>query len=317
MAANSHSVHHRQQESLYHALGPLIADALAQPDVVEIMANPDGTLWVDRAGVGREKVGRIEQAAAETTIRLLASHMGETVTPDRPAVAGVLPRSGERFQGLLPPLAERPVFTIRKRASIVFTLDDYVAKGILSAAGAEVIRRAVVDRKNILVAGGTGSGKTTLVNAILAEPPFKGDRIVIIEDTKELQCPADDKVELLTKNTEPRVTMTDLLRMTLRLRPDRIIIGEVRGPEALAMLKAWNTGHPGGVATIHANSAADALRRIEDLVGEASQLVPRRSIASAVNLVIFIERTSTGRSVRQILRVIEFDGADYVLCDAS
>jgi type IV secretion system protein VirB11 len=161
MAANTHSVHHRQQESLYHALGPLIADALAQPDVVEIMANPDGTLWVDRAGVGCEKVGRIEQSAAETTIRLLASHMGETVTPDRPAVAGVLPRSGERFQGLLPPLAERPVFTIRKRASIVFTLDDYVAKGILPAAGAEVIRRVVADRKNILVAGGTGSGKTT------------------------------------------------------------------------------------------------------------------------------------------------------------
>ena len=103
------------------------------------------------------------------------------------------------FKGLLPPLAERPVFTIRKRASIVFTLDDYVAKGILPAAGAEVIRRAVVDRKNILVAGGTGSGKTTLVNAILAEPPFKSDRIVLIEDTKELQCPAEDKVELLTK----------------------------------------------------------------------------------------------------------------------
>ena len=177
-------------------------------------------------------------------------------------------------KGLLPPLAERPVFTIRKRASIVFTLDDYVAKGILPAAGAEVIRRAVVDRKNILVAGGTGSGKTTLVNAILAEPPFKSDRIVLIEDTKELQCPAEDKVELLTKNTEPRVTMTDLLRMTLRLRPDRIIIGEVRGPEALAMLKAWNTGHPGGVATIHANSAADALRRIEDLVGKHRRSYP-------------------------------------------
>jgi type IV secretion system protein VirB11 len=319
MAANTHSVHHRQQESLYHALGPLIADALAQPDVVEIMANPDGTLWVDRAGVGREKVGRIEQAAAETTIRLLASHMGETVTPDRPAVAGVLPRSGERFQGLLPPLAERPVFTIRKRASIVFTLDDYVAKGILLAAGADVIRRAVDDRKNILVAGGTGSGKTTLVNAILAEPPFKSDRIVLIEDTKELQCPAEDKVELLTKNTEPRVTMTDLLRMTLRLRPDRIIIGEVRGPEALAMLKAWNTGHPGGVATIHANSASDALRRIEDLVGEASQVIPNRSIASAINLVIFIERVSgtAGRTVRNIVEVHGFDGGDYVFRDAK
>jgi P-type conjugative transfer ATPase TrbB len=306
------SVRTRQTESLYHALGPLVSEALGRADVVEVMVNPDGTLWVDRAGVGRECVGRIEQAAAETTIRLLASHMGETVTPDRPAIAGVLPRSGERFQGLLPPLVERPVFTIRKRASIVFTLDDYVLKGILSAEGANVIRKAVVGRKNILVAGGTGSGKTTLVNAILAEPAFKTDRIVLIEDTKELQCPAEDKVELLTKNTEPRVSMTDLLRITLRLRPDRIIIGEVRGPEALAMLKAWNTGHPGGVATIHANSATDALTRIEDLVGEASQIVPRRSIASAINLVIFIERTSTGRSVRQILRVTGCRDNDYV-----
>jgi type IV secretion system protein TrbB len=319
MAANANSVHHRQQESLYHALGPLIAEALGRADIVEIMANPDGSLWVDRAGVGREKVGRIEQAAAETTIRLLASHMGETVTPDRPAVAGVLPRSGERFQGLLPPLAERPVFTIRKRASIVFTLDDYIAKGILLATGADVIRRAVCERKNILVAGGTGSGKTTLVNAILAEPPFRNDRIVLIEDTKELQCPAEDKVELLTKNTEPRVTMTDLLRMTLRLRPDRIIIGEVRGPEALAMLKAWNTGHPGGVATIHANSAADALRRIEDLVGEASQIIPKRSIASAVNLLVFVERTNArpGRTVRSIVEVKGFDNSDYVLHEVT
>ena len=303
------SVRTRQTESLYHALGPLVSDALSRPDVVEVMANPDGSLWVDRAGVGRERVGQIEQSAAETTIRLLASHMGETVTPDRPAVAGVLPRSGERFQGLLPPLAERPVFTIRKRASIVFTLDDYVAKGILSATGADVIRRTVVDRKNILVAGGTGSGKTTLVNAILAEPAFKSDRIVLIEDTKELQCPAEDKVELLTKNTEPRVTMTDLLRMTLRLRPDRIIIGEVRGPEALAMLKAWNTGHPGGLATIHANSATEALQRIEDLVGEASQIIPRRSIASAINLIVFIERLprAAGRVVSAITEVLGLD----------
>jgi type IV secretion system protein VirB11 len=271
MASHTNTVLHRHQESLYHALGPLVADALGRADVVEIMANPDGSLWVDRASVGREKIGKIESAAAETTIRLLASHMGETVTPDRPAVAGVLPRSGERFQGLLPPLAERPVFTIRKRASIVFTLDDYMNKGILSAAGADVIRRAVVDRKNILVAGGTGSGKTTLVNAILAESAFRNDRMVIIEDTKELQCPAEDKVELLTKNTEPRVSMTDLLRMTLRLRPDRIIIGEVRGPEALAMLKAWNTGHPGGVATIGrvhgAGGIVVILNRVEKFVG--------------------------------------------------
>ena len=318
MAPNTNSVHHRHQESLFHALGPLIAGALNQPDVVEIMANPDGSLWIDRAGVGRERVGRIEPAAAETTIRLLASHMGETVNPDRPAIAGVLPRSGERFQGVLPPITARPIFTIRKRASNVFTLANYVEQRILTAKGAEIIREAVVQRRNILVAGGTGSGKTTLVNAILAEPAFQQDRIIIIEDTKELQCPAEDRVELLTKSTEPQVTMTDLLRVTLRLRPDRIIIGEVRGPEALAMLKAWNTGHPGGVATIHANSAADALRRIEDLVGEASQVIPRRSIASAVNLLAFIERTGTppGRTVRSIVEVHGFDGNDYVLEEA-
>lgn len=311
--ASQDTVRIRHAESLYHALGPLVADALSRPDVVEVMANPDGSLWVDRAGVGRERVGRIEPSAAETTIRLLASHMGETVNPDRPAVAGVLPRSGERFQGVLPPLAERPVFTIRKRASIVFTLDDYVSKGILSADGAAVIRRAVTDRKNILVAGGTGSGKTTLVNAILAESAFRSDRVVLIEDTKELQCPAEDKVELLTKSIEPRVTMTDLLRMTLRLRPDRIIIGEVRGGEALAMLKAWNTGHPGGVATLHANSAADALQRMEDLVGEATHVIPRRSIASAVNLIVFIERTTRlpGRRVTEFCEVTGTENEEY------
>jgi P-type conjugative transfer ATPase TrbB len=317
MSSSQDSVRHRHAESLYHALGPFVAEALNRPDVVEVMANPDGTLWVDRAGVGRERVGRIEPAAAETTIRLLASHMGETVNTDRPSVAGVLPRSGERFQGVLPPLAERPVFTIRKRATVVFTLDDYVSRGILSAEGATTLRAAVVDRKNILVAGGTGSGKTTLVNAILAEPAFIHDRVVIIEDTKELQCPAEDKVELLTKNSEPRVTMTDLLRMTLRLRPDRIIIGEVRGGEALAMLKAWNTGHPGGVATVHANSAADALQRIEDLVGEASAVIPRRSIASAINLVTFIERIgeAPGRRVSSILAVNGLLGDTYAMVE--
>jgi type IV secretion system protein TrbB len=313
----SSTVRDRQTESLFHALGPVVSAALRQSDVMEVMANPDGLLWVDRAGTGRQTIGRIDPAAAETTIRLLASHMGETVTSDRPAVAGVLPRSGERFQGILPPLVEHPTFTIRKRATVVFTLDDYVAKGILPAVGADLIRQAVADRKNILIAGGTGSGKTTLVNAILAEPALSGDRIVIIEDTKELQCPAQDKVELLTKSSEPQITMTQLLRMTLRLRPDRIVIGEVRGPEALALLKAWNTGHPGGVATIHANSAADALRRIEDLVGEASQVIPKRSIASAINLIVFIKRITRhpGRIISQLAEVRGFDANKFDVVD--
>ena len=309
------AVRHRHRESLHHALGPAVADALASPDVVEVMANPDGGLWVDRVGVGREKVGRIEPAAAETVVRLLATHMGESANADRPAVAGTLPATGERFQGLLPPLVTSASFTIRKRPAVIFSLDDYVASGALSPAGAAVIRRAVAERRNVLVAGGTGSGKTTLVNAVLSEPAFRTERVVMIEDTRELQCSSPDRVELLTKNTEPRVTMTDLLRTTLRLRPDRIVIGEVRGGEALAMLKAWNTGHPGGVATVHANGPADALRRIEDLVGEASSTIPKRSIASSVHLIAFIERTAgaPGRRVSSVSEVLGLDGDEYRL----
>jgi type IV secretion system protein VirB11 len=303
------AIQRRHTESLYHALGQKIAGALAQPDVVEVMANPDGMVWVDRAGIGREPLTTIEASAAETVIRLLASFMGESVNGDQPAISGVLPRSGERFQGLLPPLAERPMFSIRKRAQVLHTLDDYVAKGILRKDGAQLIRQAVVERTNILVAGGTGSGKTTLVNAILAEEAFRKDRVVILEDTRELQCAARDKVELLTKNTEPRVTMTDLLKMTLRLRPDRIIVGEVRDGAALAMLK----GHPGGVATLHANSSMDALRRMEELIGEVSQVIPRRSIAAAISLIVFIERTGgcIGRRVSAISRVTGMEGDSY------
>jgi type IV secretion system protein VirB11 len=309
------TVRDRQHESLYSALGHQIGAALSQPDVVEVMANPDGGLWVDRAGHGRERLGTIDPAAAETVIRLLAAHMGDVATSDHPAVSGVLPKSGERFQGLLPPLVDRPTFSIRKRAKALFTLDDYVASGILLAAGAATIRAAIAARENILIAGGTGSGKTTLVNAILAEPAFREERVVMIEDTRELQCAAEDKVELLTKSTEPRVTMTDLLRMTLRLRPDRIIIGEVRGGEALAMLKAWNTGHPGGVATLHANSPADALRRLEELIGEVSQVIPRRSIAAAIGLIAFIERVGEPpwRRCNSVVRVRGLDAEGYQL----
>lgn len=313
MAAIHQPVRIRQEQSLYHALGTQIVDALAQDDVVEVMANPDGTLWVDRVGVGRIRMGCIDAAAAEAVIRLLAAHMGDVVTPERPAVAGVLPQHGERFQGMLPPLVDKPTFCIRKRPQIIYTLDDYIRSGILSAQGAELIRQAVVNKQNILVAGSTGSGKTTLANAILAEPAFRQDRIVLIEDTRELQCSSPDRVELLTKPTEPKVTMTDLLRMTLRFRPDRILIGEVRGGEALDLIKAWNTGHPGGVATIHANSAKDAIRRIEELIGEVTHNIPRHSIAGALNLLIFIERIRSKpyRQVESIITVSDFCSDEY------
>ena len=247
----------RKVAALRQAMGPVIAEALADPLVVEVMVNPDGRIWIDRIGEGRSFTGKsLEPADADRILRLLADHAGEVVTRDRPRVSATLPQTGERFQGAFMPVVSSPAFAIRKRPEVVFTLDDYVRDGILTAAMAQILRGAARDRQNLLIAGGTGSGKTTLANAILAEPAFAADRVVLIEDTAELQCAALDKIEMLTKRTEPQVTMTDLVRDTLRLRPDRIVIGEVRDGSALDLLKAWNTGHPGGLATIHANSAA-------------------------------------------------------------
>jgi type IV secretion system protein VirB11 len=218
-----------------------------------------------------------------------------------------LPITGERFQGAFMPLVAAPTFAIRKRPQRIYRLDEYVAEGVMTGRQAEVLRQAAADRLNIVVAGGTGSGKTTLLNALLAEEAFVRDRVVIIEDTAELQCSAADCVQLLTKTTEPTVTMADLVRDVLRMRPDRIVGGEIRdGATALNLLKAWNTGHPGGCTSIHANSAREALTRLEDLIGEVTERASRRSIAGGIDLVIHIERTADGRLVRNIVQV----GAD-------
>ena len=302
----------RKVAALRQAMGPVIVRALADRLVVEVMVNPDGRIWIDRIGEGRSFTGEVlAPADADRILRLLADHAGEVVTRDRPRVSATLPETGERFQGAFMPVVSSPAFAIRKRPEVVFTLDDYVEREILSPAMADVLRAAAAGRQNLLIAGGTGSGKTTLANAILAEPAFAADRVVLIEDTAELQCAALDKVEMLTKRTEPQVTMTDLVRDTLRLRPDRIVIGEVRDGSALDLLKAWNTGHPGGLATIHANSAAEALTRLEDLIGEVTQRVPYRAIAQAINLVVFIERTPHGRQVRTVARVTGREGDGY------
>ena len=297
--------HDRLHVSLSRALGPDVARALADPLTVEVYRNADSRVWVEQHGIGRYVVGTISDAEAEQAVRLVASYMGDEAHDDRPILSGTLP-GGERFQGLLPPVVASPILTIRKPAPVVYTLDTYVRQNVLPAAWADVLRDAVAGRANVLVAGGTGSGKTTLLNALLAEDAFASSRVVVIEDTRELRCEADDAVFLLTKNREPAVSMTTLVRATLRLRPDRIVVGEVRGPEALDLVKAWNTGHPGGLGTIHANSAADALQRLEDLIGEAVVNVPRRALAAAVNYVVFVRRDAhhpAGRRVAELVRV--------------
>ncbi len=307
----------RRRIMLRTAMGPEIAAALCDPAVIEVMVNPDGALRLDRLGEGRVDTGmRLGAEEVERIIRLVASHIFAEVHAGNPIVSAELPGTGERFEGLLPPVAMGPCFSIRKPAAKIYTLEDYITDRIMSPGQADMLRRAVADRRNILVVGGTSSGKTTLTNALLAELAKHDERVIILEDTRELQCAAPDCVALRTK--QGVVTLAALVRSTLRMRPDRIIVGEVRGAEALDMLKAWNTGHPGGIATVHANSARAALYRIEQLIQEAVVSVPRRLIAEAIDLVVFIQGRGVSRRVDTIGEIKGLDASgDYALIETK
>lgn len=305
----------RRIRMLRTAMGPLIAAALADPDVVEVMLNPDGSLWTDRLSTGRAPTGETLSAAdGERIIRLVAAHVGVEVHRGRPLLSAELPETGERFEGVLPPASPAPAFALRKRAVGVIPLDDYVRDGVLAESQAAFLRSAVRERQNILVAGGTSTGKTTLANALLAEIAATDDRVLVLEDTVELQCVAKDHVPLRTRPGV--VSMTELVRATMRLRPDRVVVGEVRGGEALDLVKVWGTGHPGGIATVHAGSAHGALLRLEQLILEVAITPPRALIAEAVNVVVFIAGRGRARKVRTVARVTGFDSTGYQLDDA-
>ena len=292
----------RGARMLRTALGPSIARFLEDPAIIEVMLNPDGRLWIDRLSEGLADTGETMSAAtSERIVRLVAHHVGAEVHARSPRVSAELPETGERFEGLLPPVVAAPAFAIRKPAVAVFTLDDYVAVGIMSADQAATLRDAVTSRANILIAGGTSTGKTTLTNALLAEVAKTQDRVVIIEDTRELQCAAPNLVAMRTKDGV--ATLSDLVRSSLRLRPDRIPIGEVRGAEALDLLKAWGTGHPGGIGTIHAGTALGALRRLEQLIQEAVVTVPRALIAETINVVAVLTGRGSARRLSELARI--------------
>nr|WP_156536093.1 P-type conjugative transfer ATPase TrbB [Agrobacterium vitis] len=299
------------------ALGPAIAGFLSDSSVVEVMLNPDGRLWIDRLSEGLSDTGEtLSPEDGERIVRLVAHHVGAEVHIGNPRVSAELPETGERFEGLLPPVVAAPAFAIGKPAVAVFTLEDYVAAGIMSAVQAEILREAVADRRNILVAGGTSTGKTTLTNALLAEVAKTSDRVVLIEDTRELQCAAPNLVAMRTKDGV--ATLSDLVRSSLRLRPDRIPIGEVRGAEALDLLKAWGTGHPGGIGTIHAGTALGALRRLEQLIQEAVVTVPRALIAETIDLVAVLSGRGSTRRLAELGRVEGLGpGGDYRVTPAT
>lgn len=296
----------RKLAALRYALGPVILDALANPDVVEIMLNDDGTLWIE--SLGKMKcAGKVTADDAIVILNNVSSALNGQISNENPLVEGELPLGGERFEGIAPPVVQQAVFAIRKKAGKVFPLSDYVRLGVLSFLQSELLRRAIADRQNILVVGGTGSGKTTFCNALLNELSIlmPETRMLLLEDTRELQCALANRVFL--RATE----WTDMARLSAavnRLRPDSITVGEVRaGGPALALLKLWNTGHPGGMATVHANSAYKGLTRMDQLIQEVSSNPQRVLIGEAVNIVVFLERYQGARRVREIIRVKEYD----------
>jgi type IV secretion system protein VirB11 len=298
------------------AMGPTITGWLEDPAIVEIMLNPDGRLWIDRLTGGLSDTGkRLSAEDGERIVRLVAHHVGAEVHPGSPRLSAELPETGERFEGLIPPIVAAPAFAIRKPAVAIFTLADYARAGIMRAEQAELLCDAVSERRNILIAGGTSTGKTTLVNALLAEVARTADRVVLIEDTRELQCNAPNLVALRTKDGV--ASLSDLVRSSLRLRPDRIPVGEVRGAEALELLKAWGTGHPGGIGTIHAGSAIGALRRLEQLIQEAVVTVPRALIAETINVIAVLAGRGAQRQLAELAVVKGLKpGGDYVLAPA-
>lgn len=293
--------------SLENACGPLFMDILNDPEVIEIMLNPDGNLWIERYGQDQERLGVVPVTQSRLILSLVASSLNVTVNEKSPIVEGQFPLDGSRFEGVFPPLTSAPSFSLRKLASKVFTLSEYMTQGALSAEAVNFIEWAVMDRRNIVVVGGTSSGKTTFLNGVIdAIYRLTGsDRIVTLEDTPELQCKCENWVPLYTSEIPgAEITMRKLAKVCMRYAPKRILVGEVRDAAALELLKLWNTGHPGGVGTFHADSAPEALERLEELVEEAGLGPKRRLIGRAVDLVVYMEKTRDNRRIiSNILRV--------------
>lgn len=297
----------RRLEGLRVAFGPVVMAALENPHVIEIRLNCDGQLWVDELGKGKKKAGIVSPEDAMAALRQVSSELGGELSAHEPSVAGELPFHGERFQGVSPPVVERPIYAIRKKALQVFTLKHYVRSDVLTFSQAEVLRAALANQMNILVVGATKSGKTTFCNALLDEiGRLRPDcRMLLVEDTRELQCTLEDKCYLRASQW---TTMAEISTWILRLSPDSITVGEVRsGPPTLSLLKNWNTGHPGGLATVHANSAYNGLTRVDQLIQEVSANPMRDLIAEAINIVVFLGFEKGVRKVKEIVRVNGYD----------
>lgn len=302
----------RARRKLDRDMGPLLINALNDPQTVEIMLNADGRVWQEKLGETMVCIGDLRSAQAEAIIKTVAGYHGKEITRLKPIIEGEFPLDGSRFAGQLPPIVLSPTFAIRKKAIAIFTLEQYVEQAMMSVKQCQIIKSAVAAHRNILIVGGTGSGKTTLVNAIINEMVLNdpSERIFILEDTGEIQCAAENSVQY---HTSLDVSMTQLLKTTLRMRPDRILVGEVRGEEALDLLDAWNTGHEGGAATLHANDALSGLTRLKSLItrNKSAPSDIESLIGEAVHLVVHVTRTPYGRRIQEIIEVDGYRRGSY------
>jgi pilus assembly protein CpaF len=288
-----------------------IEKLLRDEEISEVIVNADRSVFIERSGLLRRvDVAWDHDEYLGHALRSIARMLGQDITPDAPTLDTRLP-DGSRVAIAIPPVSpEGPTVTIRKFQGRYFTLDTLVRIGSLSEQLAERLRTLVRDEKaNILISGGTGAGKTSLLNALVAEIPPE-ERLGIIEDTREIQAVAPNRFQFEARRDEPAVTIRDLVKASLRHRPDRLIIGEVRGPEAFDLINALNTGHSGSLATVHANSALLALSRLTTLILMEGAQWPvsaiKASIADAIRYVIHVARTLDGR--RAIEAVIQVKG---------
>ena len=293
----------RYMAMLRQNLGSDLLTVLEDPGLTDFMRNADGRCWIAAHGKGMYEASfTLPDSQVEALIGALAAAMGVVADAEHPIIEADLPIHRVRFEGLIPPIVPAPAMALRKPAQVLYTLPDYVRNGILRSAWAELLSEAVARKLNILIAGVTGSGKTTLAGALLNEMVERSDpsdRYLILEDRREIQCKADNALFLLTNDA---VDLTRLVRTAMRLYPTRIIIGETRGAECLALLKAWLT-HSGGVTTVHATSARTALTRLMGLVQEAAVGPQPELIAETVNLIAVIEDSRQGRRVTELVRV--------------
>ncbi len=309
----------RLLKNLEHNCGDLILSALNDLEIIEIMLNPDGKLWIERYGKNQEYIGDIPIYQSKLILSLVASALDITVNAQNPVVEGSFPLDGSRFEGTYPPIVLAPSFTIRKKANKIITLSEYLEAGTITKEVIPIIQNAISQRKNIMVVGGTSSGKTTFVNAVINElyNLCPDDRLIILEDTAELQSKSPNTVFLLTSELA-KIDMRSLTKICMRYAPKRILVGEVRDGSALELLKLWNTGHPGGIGTFHADGANEALERLEELVEEAGNGEKRRLIGRAVDLIIFMEKTKENqRILSKIISVEKYDlqSQNYVTID--